>query len=146
MSINTKDKAYGICIYKKNKNSIKILLCKSTMSNTKWGTIKGGMEAGETKEQTAIREFQEESSILVNKDLFEKYFEQINNEKDIGVYLVNYNNIKNIDKYFDNEMLKKEYLNWENSKITFFDINDLPTIKQKQYKMVDNIIQYLQKD
>lgn len=144
--IQEKEKAYGICVYKIENNITKILLCKSVSSLQKWGCLKGGMENGETKEETALREFYEESSILVDKKYFEKYFEQINNEKDIGIYLVNYKNIVNLEQYFNNDILKDEYLSSENSKVQFFDILFLPPIKQKQYKIVEDIVQYLTKD
>jgi len=144
--VDNKIKAYGICLYKKESKETKILLCKSVSSHSKWGCLKGCMEENETKEQTAIREFYEECSIKVDKKYFETYFEQINDTKDIGIFLVNSKNIDNLENYFDNNKLKFQYLSWENSKVCFFDIKKLPIIKQKQYKIIESITNYLQRD
>jgi len=140
-----KIKAFGISLYKIEKKSVSILLCKSIASKSRWGFLKGVQEKGESDFQTAIREFKEESSINIEKKYFEKYFEQKNLEKDIGIYLVNYNNIQNIERYFTNNKLLKKYLSWENSDAQFFDISKLPNIKKKQSKLVRDIITYLQK-
>ncbi len=139
-----KIKAYGICVYKISKNNnIKVLLCKSSISKTKWGILKGAKEVWETNIQTAQREFLEESSIQVDSKLFEQYFEQLNPEKDIGIFLVNGTNIKNLDLYFHNDTLYSKYLSWENSKVKFFDISQLPIIKKKQSKLIIEIISFL---
>lgn len=140
-----KIKAFGICLYKKEKNNIQILLCKSISSKNRWGFLKGVQDKDEVDFQTALREFKEESSITIEKKYLEKYFDQKNDEKDIGIYLVNYNNISGIDKYFDKKVLHKKYLSWENSDIEFFDITDLPKIKKKQSKLTENIINFFQK-
>lgn len=138
-----KIKAYGISLYKIEKNSIKILLCKSVSSKNRWGFLKGGQEKGETNIQTAIREFFEESSIKVETKYLEHYFEQINDTKDIGIYLVNYDNIKGIMKYFTEDILQKKYLSWENKDVKFFNIDALPHIKKKQNRVVQEVIEYL---
>jgi len=140
-----KIKAYGISLYKIENNSIKILLCKSVTSKNRWGFLKGGQEKDETNFQTAIREFFEESSIKVETKYLEHYFEQKNDTKDIGLYLVNYKNIQGIMKYFNEDILQKKYLSWENTEVKFFNINALPNIKKKQNKVVYEIINYLQK-
>jgi 8-oxo-dGTP pyrophosphatase MutT (NUDIX family) len=138
-----KIKAYGICLYKKDKHNIKILLCKSVQSKEKWGFLKGVQEKNETNEQTAIREFEEECSIKINKKYLENYFEQINDLKDIGIYLVDANNISNINDFFVNNKLISSYLSWENTQVGFFDITKLPKIKKKQINLIGDIVQYL---
>ncbi len=138
-----KIKAYGICLYKKEKNNIKILLCKSIQSKEKWGFLKGVQEKNETNEQTALREFEEESGIKVNKKYLETYFEQINENKNIGIYLVNEKNISNIESFFINDKLVESHLSWENIQAKFFDITKLPQIKKKQINLMGEIIQYL---
>lgn len=140
-----KIKAYGISLYKIEKNSIKVLLCKSVTSKNRWGFLKGGQEKGETNFQTATREFFEESSIHIETKYFEHYFEQKNDKKDIGIYLVNYNNIKGIMKYFTEDILQKKYLSWENKDVKFFSIDELPRIKKKQNRVVQEVIEYLKK-
>jgi len=140
-----KIKAYGICLYKKAQGSHKILLCKSIKSKNKWGLLKGGRENAETPKETAVREFQEESSIIVRNNFLEDYFEQKNEKKDIGIYLVNYFNIKGISKYFHHDTLNERYLSWENTEAKFFDIKELPKIKTKQDKLVQEIVDYLKR-
>lgn len=141
----TKEKAYGICLYRKKNNNIEVLLCMSTQSKNKWGFLKGGEQDYETKKQTAIREFYEESSIRVNYNHLENYFEQKNKNKDIGVFLVNYDRIEHIHRYFNLNKLYSKYLSWENSNVTFFDINSLPKIKKKQIKLVEEVVLFLKK-
>lgn len=138
-----KIKAYGLCVYKIKKNSCEILLCKSVSSLERWGCLKGLIEKNETKQQCAKREFLEESSINVSVGSFEEYFEQVNEEKDIGIWLVDAKNIKNLESYFFENKLLSNHLSWENSKVKFFNINELPDIKEKQKLLVSEIIDFL---
>ena len=138
-----KIKAFGICLYKQQDNNIKILLCKSISSLNNWGCLKGVLKENETDKQCAQREFLEESSIYIEISDFEEYFEQSNEEKDIGIWLVNTNNIKKIDDYFFKNKLFNNYLSWENSKVKFFDINKLPNIKNKQSSLIGYITDFL---
>ncbi|PIF03994.1 MAG: NUDIX hydrolase [Arcobacter sp.] len=140
-----KIKAYGICLYKYNKNSTEVLLCKSVNSSDRWGFLKGVANSNETPEETAIREFYEESGITINSKYLEKFYLQKNDTKDIGIYMVNYNSISNIDIYFNNGILYPKYLSSENSEVRFFDIKKLPPIKKKQNTIAQDIIKYLSK-
>jgi ADP-ribose pyrophosphatase YjhB (NUDIX family) len=143
--MTNKVKAYGIALYIKQKNTIKILLCKSVNSKRKWGFLKGvEISKDNNPKQTAKREFEEESSIPIDKDVFEKYFYQINKNKDIGIYLVNGTNLNYINKYFKDDSLLKKYINEENEKVQFFDIDKLPPIKKKQKKILPQILKYLE--
>lgn len=137
-----KIKAYGLCLYKFKKDSIKVLLCKSVNSTERWGFLKGVTISDEEPFETAIREFQEESSITVSKKYLEEFFMQKNELKNIGIYLVNYENISNVDKYFENEVLFKENLSSENSEVKFFDIKNLPLIKKKQNNLTQEILNH----
>jgi len=58
--------------------------------------------------------------------------------------LVNYDKIPLINIYFDNEKLKEEYINWENKEIKFFSIKALPPIKNKQKKILKEIVEFLE--
>lgn len=136
-------KAYGLVPYFVVENDIKILLCKSVASRDKWGCLKGTKVKNETAYECAQREFYEESSINVEIGLFEDYFEQINIDKDIGIWLVNANNIEGLNEYFINDKLKSNYLSWENSKVKFFSLNDLPNIKRKQINLLNEIKDFL---
>lgn len=137
------EKAYGVVPYKIKGNNIKILLCKSVASKDKWGCLKGTKNKNETDFECARREFFEESSIKVNIEDFEEYFEQINIDKDIGVWLVNANKIENFDKYFNDDTLKSSNLSWENSKVKLFSLTALPRIKTKQVVLLKDITDFL---
>ena len=137
-------KAYGVVPYLVDKDDVKILLCKSVASKDKWGCLKGTKTKNETAFECAKREFFEESSINVEIALFENYFEQINIDKDVGIWLVNSENIEDLDKYFNGDTLKSNYLSWENSKVKFFSLNNLPRIKNKQLSLITEIKDFLQ--
>ena len=137
-------KAYGVVPYLVTKDDIKILLCKSVASKDKWGCLKGTKTKSETAFECAKREFFEESSINVEIALFENYFEQLNIDKDVGIWLVDSMNIDNLDKFFTNDTLKTNYLSWENSKVKFFSLNNLPRIKSKQMALINEIKDFLQ--
>ncbi|MBP9490981.1 MAG: NUDIX domain-containing protein [Aliarcobacter sp.] len=136
-------KAYGVVPYLVKGNNIKILLCKSVASKDKWGCLKGTKNSTETAYECAKREFTEECSLNVDIALFEEYFEQINIDKDVGIWLVNANNIENLDSYFVDDTLKSNYLSWENSKVKFFSLNNLPRIKNKQENLLKDIKDFL---
>ncbi len=70
---------------------------------------------------------------------FEEYFFQENDEKDIGIWIVNAKKINTLDEYFIEDKLIERYLSWENSKVKFFDINELPDIKKKQKTLAKDI-------
>jgi len=140
----TKIKAYGILLYKIEKGSIKILLCKSVKSLDRWGCLKGVILKGENAKECAKREFKEECGINVQTYLFEKFFMQENNEKDIGIWIVNAKKIEDIDEYFLKDKLHDCNLSWENSKVKFFDLEELPEIKKKQVQLVSKIKDFLQ--
>src|SRR5574344_1656888 len=118
-------KSYGIVLYKVSKKDIKILLCLGVTSGDKWGCLKGSKERDESAYECAKREFFEESSI------------------NVGIWLVNASNIDNIDKYFNKDKLKPEYLSWENSDVKFFSISKLPKIKSKQKDLIKDIKDFL---
>ena len=129
-----KIKAYGIVLYKVEE---------SVQSKMKWGCFKGAAQNGESEEETAIREFYEESSIKTNPLHFKKYFEQKNREKDIGIWLVDIKEIHDISHYFDGDEMHYHYLSWENKKARFFDIDHLPKIRKKQVELLKDITDFL---
>lgn len=138
-----KIKAYGICLYKFNKDSIKVLLCKSVNSKDRWGFLKGVSISNETSEETALREFEEECSIPVNREYLENFFIQKNELKNIGIYLVNSNKISNLSQYFDEDTLHTKNLSSENSDVKFFSIDNLPLIKKKQKYLTQEIVEFI---
>ncbi len=139
-----KIKAYGVLPYRIEENSIKILLCKSVKSLERWGCLKGMQNSSETPKECAKRELYEESSILVGTHLFEEYFFQENEDKDVGIWLVNSKKIDNINNFFRDDVLQENFLSWENSKVKYFDLKELPLIKKKQKKLLKEIKDFLQ--
>lgn len=137
-------KAYGLVPYKIEDKQIKVLMCKSIKSENRWGFLKGMMLKGETPKVCAQREFLEESSIEIDFKYFEEYFEQKNKEKDIGIWLVNVDKIKEINNYFIGDKLVDRYLSWENSKVKYFSLDNLPEIKSKQKKLTKKIKGFLE--
>lgn len=136
--------AYGVCLYKIEENDIKILLCKSISSLDKWGLLKGVQTKNESAKECAKREFIEECSIQIEIDDFEEYFEQQNEQKDIGVWLLNAKKVRNLNKYIIDDKLLSNFLSWENSKVKFFSMNELPKIKIKQKFLLKEITDFLQ--
>ena len=136
-------KAYGIVPFGGKGEDIKILLCKSVASKDRWGCLKGTKTRNESAYECAKRELFEESSLHVEAVLYENYFEQINIDKDIGIWLVNADNIEDLEKYFVEDILKSNYLSWENSKVKFFSLNNLPRIKNKQENLIKEIKDFL---
>lgn len=139
------EKTYGLCPYIIDDNSIKILLCKSADDkHSKWGFVKGGKDKDESPKDAAKREFYEECGIKIQIKYYEEYFEQFNDLKDIGIWLVNAKNIKNFEKFFDNNLtLKGQYLSLENSEVKFFKLTELPDFKEKQRLIALRIVSYL---
>jgi len=136
--------SYGLCVYKKEEGLIKILLCKSVTSKTKWGLIKGGVSKKESHEKCAQREFCEEVGINTDIKTYGKYFEQVNVGKSVGAWLVSYDDITNAKKYFVNDKVPNDSLSWELSKAKFFSLEELPELKENQIKMLSDIRYYLQ--
>ncbi len=62
-------KKCGIILY---DSDLKKYLLVHGLKSQKWGFPKGHMEQGETEEQTAIRELQEETGIEITKPLHKK--------------------------------------------------------------------------
>ncbi|RXJ84299.1 NUDIX domain-containing protein [Arcobacter sp. CECT 8985] len=137
-------KAYGIALYKLEDQKIKLLLCKSVKSKNKWGFLKGVQLGKESAKECAKREFTEESSIKVETEYFEEYFEQLNKEKDIGIWLVNSKNIEKLYNYFDeDDKLYDKFLSLENSKVKYFSLDELPHFKKKQKELIIKIKDFL---
>jgi len=129
-------KAYGLVPYLVKNDKIKILLCKSVTSKDKWGCLKGVKLKKENPYICAQRETFEECGIYFHTELYEEYFEQINYEKDIGIWTVNIENIEDYEEYFVNNSLKSNHLSWENSSVKFFNIDELPPLKKKQKNLI----------
>lgn len=141
-----KEYSYGTCIYYKNEldNSVSILLIQPK-GHKEWGFPKGKIESNETKEQCAIRETFEEIGIKIKEELLEKYFEQTNKRKDIGIFLVNMNNLDLNSKFKINprEVHKVKLLNVNDINVNNINVNDKFDIYKNQSSILNNIINYL---
>lgn len=136
--------AYGICLYKIEENDIKLLLCKSISSLNRWGFLKGVRLKNETNKECARREFIEECSMDIEMHDFEEYFEQQNEDKDIGIWLMDASKVRHLNKYIIDDKLLSNYLSWENSKVKFYSIKNIPKFKEKQRFLIKEIMDFLQ--
>lgn len=85
-----KEHSYGICPYIIQNGSFYVLLNKSSHSNPHYHFFKGRIEQGEKPIQCAIREFYEEAGVKIKKKDLEDKFTQVNQHKNITIYLVDY--------------------------------------------------------
>ncbi|RLA75411.1 MAG: NUDIX hydrolase [Epsilonproteobacteria bacterium] len=131
--------SFGITILNIYNNKAHILLCKSAKSRIKWGFVKGKTKKQEIPKQTAIREFKEETGIVIEYEKLVDIFFYTSESINIGIYLVHKADIKNIDRYFNIEKLKSKFTDTENSEVRFFDIDNLPPIKNKQIDIINQI-------
>lgn len=128
-----KEKSYGICPYIIDNGKIFILLNKTNCTSFNYNFFKGKIEEGETIEETAIREFQEEAGIIIDKIHLEEYFFQ-NGAKHIGIYLVDFSNY--IEKDF-------KFQTREIYSAAWIDINNTIMVPNNQSVILNNIILYL---
>lgn len=107
-----KEYSYGVCIYKIENNKIFIFLNK-TSKISKWNFFKGKQELNETIVQTTIREIQEETNLKIKEKYFEDYFFQYNKRKNIGIFLIDFNSIKDFStlKLDKREIYSAKWLN-----------------------------------
>jgi 8-oxo-dGTP pyrophosphatase MutT (NUDIX family) len=84
-----KEYSYGICPYM-IINGYFFILVNKTSRTSYYNFFKGKQEGSETKAETAIREFKEETGITVKEEDLGKYFFQSNPRKDIGIFLVHF--------------------------------------------------------
>lgn len=125
----------GIILYRKNEDRFEFFMCSPGgpywVNRILWGFPKGHIENGETPFETALREFEEETSVKLSKDETKyQYLGKIrqNKKKDVHVFI----------KPYENENLTNCYSNYCVSIIKGVEIKH-PEIKE--YKWV-NIEEY----
>ena len=69
-------KSVGMIIFRKKSNNREYIILKHNTEDKYWGFAKGGMELGEDELQAALREVEEETS-LINIKLIAGYKEEI---------------------------------------------------------------------
>ncbi len=132
-----KEYSYGICPYTIINGDFHILLNK-TSEVSFWNFFKGKIEKDETITECAIREFQEETGILVSHNDLEKFYVQQSSRKDIGVYLVDFTKYQNLEFKFQ----KKEI--WTASWINVNKEVDVSRNQQKVYN--DMLLDFYQRN
>ncbi len=87
------EKSCGAIIFRRSKKSIEFIVIKHSLSvGGHWDFPKGHVEAGETEQETALREVSEETGLRVK--LIEgfreeiRYVDQINNVNKVVVFFV----------------------------------------------------------
>ena len=60
------------------------------------------------------------------------------NEMEDSIFVID------LDQYFLDDKLLDNNLSWENSKVKFFSIFNLPNIRTKQIRLIDDITDFLQ--
>lgn len=124
-----KEYSYGVCPYRITSKGTEILLIQSKGSE-EWGFIKGKIDDSESIKDCAKRECKEETNIKFKKKYLETYFEQTNEKKNIGIFLIDCINID-----MSNIILSEK----EIQKIKFFNIKEDIKINKNQKKILFKI-------
>lgn len=124
-----KEFSYGICPYKIVKDTVHIVLIQPK-GHTEWGFMKGKIEQNESIEECAVREAFEETGLKIDIEHLEDYFTQKNRRKDIGIFLVNVDNI---------DLKKIKLQKGEVNRIKYFDIKYNVSINKNQQEILNFI-------
>ena len=128
-----KEKSYGIIPYKFTDIGVSILISKSS-KNSDYGFVKGKIDKGESKKACAIRETFEEIGIKVKEKFLEDAFSQKNPKKDIKVYLVNWDNVKNKNISIATDELFS---------VEWYELSNLPTfVKNQRLILTDLFVKF----
>ncbi len=126
---NLKEQSFGICPYLLMNGTIYVLLNRTSKSSY-YNFFKGKTEFKEKPEDTAIREFNEETGVKVNREDLEDYYFQVNPNKNIGIYLVSFSKYKDYTFDFNkNEIWSAAWV----SLATFIDMS------KNQQQILENI-------
>lgn len=129
----SKEYSYGVCPYKKLPNGDIHIILIQPKGHTEWGFIKGKIEENESLEQCATREAKEETGLQIDINNLENYFLQKNKRKDVGIFLVN---VENLD-------LKKIKLQkGEVHRIKYFDLRKNIDLNKNQREILEQMREY----
>ena len=128
-----KEYSYGVVPYTIHNDKIYLLVSLASKKDLKYGFFKGKIEQNETIKDCAIREFYEETGIKIETEWLDKYFSQKHIQKDVGVFLLDIDYIKD----------EKIILNKENYNFKIIEINELyGNIIKNQEKILKEMILY----
>lgn len=108
-----KEYSYGIAPYKIIDNKIYLFVNKSSKESL-LGFFKGKIEKNETIKECVIREVLEESNLIIKKEYLENYFEQTYSKKDVGIFLIDSDNIDFSILNLNKEIYSCEWITLEN--------------------------------
>jgi len=94
-----KEKSYGIATYLIISGYFYVLLNK-TSKKSFFNFFKGKIEKNETIKECSIREFKEETGVLVEENDLEDYFFQNSTRKDVGIFLVDWSKYQHLPFHF----------------------------------------------
>lgn len=128
-----KEYSYGVVPYTIYNDKIYVLVSLASKKDLKYGFFKGKIEENETIRDCAIREFYEETGIKLKSEWLDKYFSQKHIQKDVGIFLLDIDFIKD----------EKIMLNKENYNFKIIEINELYNkIIKNQEKILKEMILY----
>jgi 8-oxo-dGTP pyrophosphatase MutT (NUDIX family) len=122
-----KEYSYGICPYMIISGNFFVLLNK-TSEISFYNFFKGKIEANETIEECASREFFEETGVKVNPKHYEDYFYQKSPRKDVGIFLVDWSRYQHYPFNFQEKEI------WS---ATWVQLQGIETSKNQQKIMND---------
>ena len=117
-----KEHSYGLAPYMIISGHFYVLLNK-TSEESFYNFFKGKIEKGESIEDCAQREFQEETGVFVDKKDFEGYYFQKSPRKDIGIYLVDWTKYQHVPFHFQEKEI------WS---ATWVQLKNIETSKNQQ--------------
>ena len=121
--------AAGIIPYKIVNNEF-IFLLGLERSNNKWSGFVGGSEPGESPVNTAIREFNEETSMIfyeypINIINIPPIIEKTSTGKNVYLWFVNYPFNLNLNKFHYNQHIYQNNIYKEKSDLRWFNLNEI---------------------
>jgi len=126
-----KEFSYGICPYQIREDGVYVLLNKTGRIGD-YNFFKGKIEEGESIEDCAVREFEEESGIVVAQSYLGDYFFQKGSRKDVGIFLISFT-----DKEISISADPEEIFSY-----SWVRIDDGVVTSKNQQKIMDDIVFY----
>jgi len=130
----SKEYSYGVAPYTIINGYYYVLLNKA-LDNNLYNFFKGKLENTESTKETAIREFYEETGVLVDINDLGEYFYQNSKRKNVGIYLLDWSKYKDKKFHFQkSEIWSASWVHIESAEVS-----------NNQKKIVKYIQQYFNK-